>query len=258
MKNPDSQKNSLPRPVPLRFPGAGGALARVILFLLFTLSAGSLFAQKQKVKNQPYGDYKLYHFGISIGVNFQDILPVNAGVATETGETWFATIPNYSPGFSAGLLADLYLNPYMNLRFSPMLHFGDKVFRFVEPASGQSLQAIIRSNYLTTPLDLKIRSVRINNYRPYVLAGVYSAFDFGRKTDEAVYLGFWDYGLSIGLGCDFYLPIIKVSPEIRFSFGLPDVITHNRTDITDNNLRKYSDALAKGRTRMISLVLNFE
>jgi hypothetical protein len=218
----------------------------------------SLSAQKQKVRNQPYGDYKLYHFGISIGMNFQDILLTNAGIPTEAGETWFATIPDYSPGFSAGLVADLYLNPYMNLRFAPMLHFGDKNFQFVEPESRQSYRTVVRSNYLTAPLDFKIRSVRLNNYRPYVIAGVYAAADLGRKTDEAVYLNFLDYGLTIGLGCDFYLPIIKVAPEIRFSFGFPDIITHQRTDLTDNSLRKYSDAIAKGKTRMISFVLNFE
>jgi hypothetical protein len=217
-----------------------------------------LLAQKQKVQSQPYGDFKLYHFGISIGMNFQDILLTNAGIPTEMGETWFATIPDYSPGFSAGLLADLYLNPYMNLRFSPMLHFGDKTFEFVEPASNQSYQTIVRSNYLTAPLDLKIRSMRSNNYRPYVLAGVYAAVDLGRKPDEAVYLKPMDYGLTIGFGCDFYLPIIKIVPEIRFSFGLADIIMHDRKDLTDNSLRKYSDAIAKGRTRMISLVFNFE
>jgi hypothetical protein len=232
---------------------------RKISILFIGLLLGyPLFAQKQKVQNQPYGDYKWYHFGISIGMNFQDILLTNAGIPTETGEAWFATIPDYSPGFSAGLLADLYLNPYMNLRFTPMLHFGDKNFQFVEPESRQSYRTVVRSNYLMMPLDVKIRSVRLNNYRPYVIAGAYAALDLGRKTDEAVYLKPLDYGLTIGLGCDFYLPIIKVSPELRFSFGVPDIITHDRTDLTDNSLRKYSDAIAKGKTRMISLVLNFE
>jgi hypothetical protein len=218
----------------------------------------NLFAQIQKPRNQPYGDQKLYHLGISVGMNFQDIVLTNAGIPDENGEIWFATIPDYSPGFSVGLLGDLYLNPYMNLRFTPMLHFGDKNFEFVEPASGQSFKTTIRSNYMTVPLSVKLRSMRVNNYRPYVIAGAYTAFDLGRKTDEAVYLQMMDYGITIGLGCDFYLPIIKVAPELRFSFGLRDIIEHERTDLTDNSLRKYSNAISKGKTRMISLVFNFE
>jgi hypothetical protein len=111
---------------------------------------------------------------------------------------------------------------------------------------------------MTTPLEIKFRSLRLNNYRPYLIAGVYSAVDLGRKPDEAVYLKPIDYGITLGIGCDFYLPIIKIVPEIRFSFGLADIIVHDRTDLTDNSLRKYSDAIAKGKTRMISLVFNFE
>lgn len=231
---------------------------RVSIFFCFCLVFSNLFAQIQKPRNQPYGDQKLYHLGISVGMNFQDIVLTNAGIPDENGEIWFATIPDYSPGFSVGLLGDLYLNPYMNLRFTPMLHFGDKNFEFVEPASGQSFKTTIRSNYMTVPLSVKLRSMRVNNYRPYVIAGAYTAFDLGRKTDEAVYLQMMDYGITIGLGCDFYLPIIKVAPELRFSFGLRDIIEHERTDLTDNSLRKYSNAISKGKTRMISLVFNFE
>ena len=231
---------------------------KTYILFCFCFAFSNLFAQTQKLRHQPYGDQKLYHFGISVGVNFQDIILTNAGLPDENGETWFATIPDYSPGFSVGLVGDLYLNPYMNLRFTPVLHFGDKNFEFVEPEIGGSFRTTIRSNYLTLPLSVKLRSMRVNNYRPYLLAGAYTAFDLGRKTDEAVYLQLMDYGITIGLGCDFYLPIIKVAPELRFSFGLRDIIEHERKDLTDNSLRKYSDAISKGKTRMISLVFNFE
>jgi hypothetical protein len=222
---------------------------------MFVLSIG--VAQTQKVRNQPYGDQKLVHFGISVGMNVQDIQLNNSGIPTE-GQTWFATIPNYSPGFSVGLLGDLYLNPFLNLRFSPTLHFGDKKFVFVEPNTDERFSATVRSNYLYFPLDLKIRTVRLNNYRPYIFAGIYGAMDLGRKPDEAVYMKPVDFGLSVGLGCDYYLPIIKVCPELRFSFGLKDVIEHDRTDLTDESLRKYTTAISQGRTRMISLIFHFE
>jgi hypothetical protein len=228
------------------------------ILILCALTTVTLFAQQQKVQNQPYGDYKLYHFGIAVGLNFQDLLVTNSGHINENGAVWYATLPNYTPGFSVGLLGDLYLNPMMNLRFTPMLHFGDKNFDFVNPESGEHYVTTIRSNYLTAPLDLKFRAMRVNNYRPYVLAGAYAAVDLGRKADAAVRFQTMDYGLTIGLGCDFYLPIIKVIPELRFSFGLSDVIDHERKDLTDASLRKYSDAICKGTTRMITLTFNFE
>ncbi|MDH8701895.1 hypothetical protein M2138_001246 [Dysgonomonadaceae bacterium PH5-43] len=228
-------------------------LAAVVLVLGFT----NVFAQMQKIKNQPYGDQKLYHFGITVGMNFQDIDITNSGMQTD-GETWFATIPNYSPGFSVGLLADYYLNHFLNLRVTPTLHFGDKNFQFIEQETGKIHKASIRSNYLHIPVDLKVRSLRLNNYRPYFLVGAYAGLDLGRQTDKVVYLKAMDYGINIGIGCDFYMPIIKVVPELRFSFGLGNIIETKRTDLTDMSLLKYSNSVSRGKTRMISIVFNFE
>lgn len=230
----------------------------IFLFFCSLITYMTLSAQTQKVKHQPYGDQKLYHFGISVGMNFQDVILTNSGLSTEDGEVWFATLPNYSPGFSVGLLGDLYINSFLNLRFNPTLHFGSKNFEFVEQESDKREFATIKSNYLYLPLDLKIRSMRLNNYRPYITVGAYGAFDLGREPGMAVYMKPIDYGLSIGIGCDFYLPIIKVAPEIRFSFGLTDIVKHDRVDLTDLKLLKYSDAISKGKTRMISIIFNFE
>ncbi|MDR1631742.1 MAG: PorT family protein [Dysgonamonadaceae bacterium] len=231
---------------------------RIFTLISLLLLINLLSAQTQKVRNQPYGDYKLYHFGITVGLNFQDMLLTNSGLTGENGETWYGTIPNYSPGFTVGLVADLYLNPSMNLRFTPMLCFGDKGFEFVEQAGEASFKTSVRSNYLLVPLDLKIRSMRLNNYRPYVLAGVYSAIDLGRKKDEPVLLKQMDYGISIGLGCDFYLPFVKIIPEIRFCFGLGDILEKDRSDLTDHSMAKYPDALSKGVSRMVVFTFNFE
>ena len=230
---------------------------KAYLLLVFCLSGSILFAQKQTVKNQPYGDNKLYHFGITVGLNFQDMLLTNSGLTTN-GETWYATIPDYSPGLTVGLIADLFLNPYMNLRFTPSLSFGDKNFEFVEQETNERFKSVLRSNYLMAPLDLKFRSMRLNNYRPYIIAGAYTSIDLGIKKGEALLLKPMNYGLTIGLGCDFYLPIIKIAPEIRFCFGLNDVVAKNRTDLTDLSLVKYSTALVKGMPRMIIFTFNFE
>ena len=244
----------------MRFITTNKASMNKIAYLLlgFCLLGSNLFAQKQKVKNQPYGDYKLYHFGITVGLNFQDLLLTNSGIITDDGETWYATVPNYSPGLTVGLITDLYLNPYMNLRFTPSLSFGDKNFDFVEPESNTHFTTTVRSNYLTAPLDLKFRSMRLNNYRPYIIAGAYTALDLGLKKDDPLLLKPMNYGLTIGLGCDFYLPLVKVAPELRFCFGLNNTVEKNRSDLTDYSLIKYSNAITKGLPRMIILTFNFE
>ncbi len=231
------------------------------ILLFWILGCSVLFGQKQKVKNQRDIDGRLLHFGFSIGTHAQDLLLTNSGY-TENGESWFCEIPEYSMGFSVSLITDLRLNPYMNLRFSPTMHFGDKRFQYEKfigaEDTGESYKTTIRSNYLTFPLDLKVASLRLNNYRPYFLAGVYGAFDVGRQKEQALLLKTVDYGIEFGLGCDFYLPIIKVCPEIKFCFGFADLIEQNRSDLRDKDLLKYTQALSKGTSRMIVISFAFE
>ncbi|MDR1718695.1 MAG: PorT family protein [Dysgonamonadaceae bacterium] len=232
---------------------------RSFVLIIGILSCFGLFGQTQKVKNQPYGDQRLYHFGLTVGMNFQDLILTNSGLAdAETGETWYGGIPGYSPGLTVGLIADLYLNPYMNLRSSPVIHFGDKNFSFTQAASTEHYKTSVRSNYVTVPIDIKFSSMRLNNFRPYLLTGVYAALDLGRKKDQPVLLKPLDYGFELGFGCDFYLPIIKVCPEIKFCFGLVDLLEKDRSDLTEKALLKYSQSLSKGTSRMIVFTFNFE
>jgi hypothetical protein len=217
-----------------------------------------LCAQTQKVKNQPYVDQRWYHFGFSVGLHSQDLLINNTGYRGENGEVWFCEIPSYAAGFSVSLISDMYLNPYMNLRFTPTMHFGDKNFTFREEASGAIFKAPIRSNYLTLPLTVKFGSLRINNYRPFLLGGVYGAWDVGRQKDQATLMKALDYGLEFGFGCDFYLPIIKVCPEIKFCFGLANWIEQNRSDLRNKELMKYTQAISGGTSRMVVISISFE
>ena len=221
-------------------------------------------AQREKVKNQPYADLKWFHLGFHVGLHAQDLILTNTGVATD-GETWFAEIPSYSPGFSVGVIGDLYLN----LRFTPTIHFGDKKFVFRRPekegvTDGEGIEVSnmystsVRSNYLTFPVDIKYSAFRVNNYRPYLIAGMYGALDLGRKKGNPILLKGTDFGLEFGIGCDIYLPFFKLCPELKFSFGLVDLLEKDRSDLKDDDLIKYPNSISKATSRMVILTFNFE
>jgi hypothetical protein len=216
------------------------------------------FSQSRKVMNQPYADYKLYHLGFHLGFHSQDLLLTNNGIASPDGRILFAEIPDYAPGFSVGIIGDLFLNPYMNLRLTPTLHFGDKTLIFKDMESEEEKRVSVRSNYLSIPLDLKISSMRLNNYRPYVLGGVYGALDLGRKKGYPMLLKSADYGFEFGFGCTLYMPYFKLSPEIKFQFGLPDIMVHDRPDLINEADKIYSNSLSKATTRMVVITFNFE
>ncbi|MDR2809790.1 MAG: PorT family protein, partial [Tannerellaceae bacterium] len=199
---------------------------------LFTMLISGLMAQKETVKNQPYADMRLFHLGFHLGLHTQDLIFTHTGAVSSEGESRFAEIPSYSSGFSVGIIGDMFVNPYLNLRVIPSIHFGDKQFVFREQSSGTTYTTPIRSNYITLPIELKYTSLRLNNYRPYLTGGIYGALDVGRKKEEALLLKSIDYGISAGLGCDIYLPFFKLCPELKFMFGFRNLIEKNRTDLT--------------------------
>lgn len=215
------------------------------------------WGQKERVKNQPYADLKWLHLGFHVGIHAQDLLLTHSGAVTD-GEVWFAEIPSYSPGFSVGVIADMYMNPYFNLRFLPTIHFGDKKFAFRRQDSDEQFETNVRSSYVAFPLDVKYSALRLNNYRPYLLGGVYGALDIGRKKGNPLLLKSGDFGLEFGIGCDIYLPFFKLCPELKFSFGLVDLLEKERPDLVDQDLLKYTRALSKATSRMVTLTFNFE
>lgn len=215
-------------------------------------------AQTRKPQNLPFADQKMYHLGFMVGFQAQDLIISHSGYVGDNGEAWFTEIPSYSVGFSVGMIADRYLNQYFNLRTAPSLHFGERRFVFKEQTSGKEYESALRSNYLTLPLYLKFSADRTGNFRPYLLAGVYTALNIGQKKNDILRFKSMDYGLEFGVGCNLYLPLFKLCPELKFSFGLVDVVNKDRSDLSDKDLIKYTQAISSGKTRMISLVFNFE
>lgn len=231
----------------------------IVLICLVIISGNNVFAQRQKVRNQPYADQKLFHLGFTVGLSTQDLILSHSGAVTTDNNVWFAEIPSYSPGLSVGIIADRYINQYMNLRIVPTLNFGEKRFVFKDQKGlHNNFETTIKNNYLSLPIHMRFNSERLNNIRPYVLAGGYVNTQIGGQKQPVIKLTNVDYGIEIGLGCNLYFPLFKLSPELRFSFGLKDLLEKDRSDLADKSLLIYTEALNSAKSRMITLTFNFE
>ena len=219
----------------------------------------SLAAQEPKVQNRPYIDQRKFHYGFLLGLHMQDIeLENNGFIDPETGEQWYAEINNYSPGFTVGVLGDLRLNKYFSLRLLPSIHFGQKHAVYHEQRSGADSTQVFKSTYISVPIDVKFSAPRYNNFRPYLIAGINPMIDLTARKHDALRLKPFDLYLEVGFGCDLYLPFFKLVPEIKFCFGLLNIINKDRSDLIDNTLMKYTNSVNGGRSNMIVLTFNFE
>lgn len=236
-------------------------LTRPTLTILAMLAAVvPVLAQRNDfVYNRPYADQKKIHLGFSVGMHFQDLKFTHNGTPSPDGQTWFAEVPGYSPGFCVNVLADLRLHQYFNLRFSPGMYFGNKNVTMIESGSGTEQKQNVKTPYVVLPLDLKISGDRYRNCRPYVTAGCMATIDVSKKRPDYLQFNPADFYLTVGLGCDFYLPFFKLNPEIKFCFGLNDILKHDRSDLQDDpETIKMTNALSKVKSNMIVLTFYFE
>lgn len=219
--------------------------------------ATAAMSQARKVQRLPYVDQRQWHYGFFLGLHTQDLKLWNSGLAN-SGEEWYVDTPDYSPGFTVGVLGELYLTRHFALRIQPSIAFGDKKVVFKEQQQGETYSQDVKSVYALLPVDLKFSAERFNNHRPYIVVGVMPAYDFVKTKSKPVKLNAPDCYLEVGLGCDFYLKNFKLIPELKFSFGLTDVLTRNRPDLAEPEMKKYAQTMTKARSRMISLLFYFE
>ena len=232
----------------------------IILTALTAIASMPAMAQRNdKLLNRPYADMRRWHLGFSVGLHVQGIQFTHNGYVTPNGETWFMEQPTYSPGFCVNGLLDLRLNDYFSLRFTPGMYFGNRNVEMIDTSTGATESQNIKTNLIVLPIDLKFAAQRYRNTRPYLVGGVMPTFDISKKRGEILQLNTSDFYLSVGFGCDFYLPYFKFNPEIKFCFGLTDVLCHDRPDLEDDPTKlKFTQSLTKATSKMVVLTFYFE
>ena len=241
-------------------------MKRIVVFILILAAvfAGASAQEKKKVQNRPYYDLRTMHFGIHFGLHLLDMEVENVGPQTlpdGTSETIVTDVDNWNPGFSVGVMGELRLNEYFSFRVSPTMHFGQRHFKFINRTNPDELpqQQTLKTTYVALPLDIKFASQRYNNIRPYISAGITPMLNITGKKQDILQVNSSDLFVNLSLGCDRYLPFFKLIPELRFSYGLTNCIDKKHVnELTDENMKKFTNCVSAGHSKMITLVLYFE
>lgn len=235
-------------------------MSRLVMLLIFFSSVLTMSAKwGEKVPNRQYADLKRWHWGFSVGTHVQDLNFTHSGFVTDEGNQWQVEVPSFSPGFNATVLGDLRLHKYLNLRLSPGMYFGSKTVHMFDIITQQKEIQDIKSAYVVIPLDLKVSGERLHNTRPYFSVGAMGVLDISKKRSDPLVMKNFDTMLTVGLGCDFYLPFFKLCPEIKFCFGLTDILKHDRPDLDENPaMQNFSKSLTKVKSNMVVFSFYFE
>lgn len=229
----------------------------VIPLLIGLLCFQSASAQRINI-NMPDHDQKAYYFGITFGTNFSTYR-IKYNKSFVNTDTFRVIQPKYGPGFNLGLMANLRLSKFIDVRFIPSLAFAEKpitlnmtAYDGSDSVTNQSVEAI----YMHLPFQLKFKSDRIKNFRFYGMTGVKFDFDLAanarsRRKDEFIKVSAFDYGYELGVGFEFYYPNFIFSPEIKLSQGLGNAL------YPDARI-PFSNAIDGLSTRMIVISIHLE
>ena len=230
----------------------------LILFLLLCLSS-ELSAQKSKPKNKSWYDDKPFHFGFSIGLNTMDYSITPSQEAYEV-DYLFPEVTSLNPGINIQIITNLRLNRYMDLRFLPGVSFGQRIINYYQNEIPYKQSQELESSYLEFPLTLKYKGERLNNVRPYVVAGANFRYDLSGKKefneDKPVYIRIKrpDLYYEGGAGLDFYLRYFKLGVELKVSQGINNLIV----DDAPAGYEEYRSAIEKLKARIWVLSFHFE
>ena len=218
--------------VSIRKRGHQGGRHWLLLFF-FSLLCTGVGAQERKLQYRPYADLRNFHYGFYLGLHQQSLqLP--------------------------GLVGEWRLSSAWAFRLLPTMHFATKHLVFRDQVSGQKQYQDVKSTYISLPMNIKLTPPRINNYRPYFIAGINPMYDLTVKDQENILLKPFNMFLEFGFGCDRYLPFFKFIPEIKFCFGLADILDKDRSSLRDKSKEVFTRSVTKGKTNMIVLSFYFE
>jgi hypothetical protein len=197
-----------------------------LILFAFTLSGSAQFTKnmfsKDPIINLENFQNKRLYFGYFLGFNSYDfkIDYKTAGPDIQVKK---------STGFNVGIVGDLKLHEYINLRFEPGLYYTKRDLTFPNFTTKSDALREVNSTYIHLPLLLKFSSLRTGNIRPYILGGLSTTLNLSsnsKSVDDNAEQRFrvkpWTTNYELGLGIDFFSPYFIFSPSIRGVFGLKD------------------------------------
>jgi hypothetical protein len=232
------------------------------LFLIFILSVSCIIsasAQKQAPENLPKFDKRRHHFGFILAYNSADFIYKFSG-AFPTSDSVLSVLCIRQPGFDLGPLVSLNLNQNISLRFIPTLSFQDRRLEYsvIKDTTTELHTKRVESTFINLPLNLKLRTDRINNFAGYAVFGFQYSIDMASQEhvenntgpNSIVKIRRTDKALQVGGGMDFFFPYFKFGIELKLSKGMDNLL------IQDNNM--YTTPFSSLRSKVWLLSFTFE
>jgi hypothetical protein len=208
-------------------------MKKIVILILLVLSVKgnsqfkkSMFAKDPIINLENFQKSRVY-YGFYLGFNSFDFKIDYRTVSPDV-------LVTKTTGFNVGIVADLKLQEYINLRFEPGLYYTKRDLSypdsyFQSPPNPLDKLREVNSTYIHFPLLLKFSSKRTGNIRPYLVGGISTTLNLSsnsKSKDDNYEQRFrvkpWTNSYELGFGIDLFSEYFIFSPSIRGVFGLSD------------------------------------
>lgn len=216
---------------------------KVIIVFCALLLSNSVFSQKEKPQNYKHFDEHWIHFGFMLGFNKTDFTVIQSVDAySKFGLISLTSTP--TAGGQVGIVSTLKLGtPMVRLRLIPTLSFEERVLNYTfvnkkEPLGEDViLEERVGSTNLDFPLMFQFRTLRLNNFAAYLLAGGQFTLDLQSQekatqssVDPFIKIKKKDFQGQIGGGVEFFATYFKLGIEIKYSRGFKNAFIQDHTE----------------------------
>lgn len=210
----------------------------ILLFVLISHNVSAQLFTNEKILNDANGgkgttDKDLLSWGYFLGLNSYDF-------KFEYEQDRKDILVETSLGFNVGLIGDIRLNDYFNVRFEPGLTISQRNLQY-DPSyfdgmefTDADLMREVKSTYIHLPLLLKISTKRVNNIKPFIVGGFSTALNLSSNEENPDDNSAGQFRskknmlfYELGFGIDFYLFYFKFTPSVRGVFALNDELVRD-------------------------------
>lgn len=236
----------------------------LLAFLFVIQTSNAQLFKKEKVTydaNQGKGgtDNNLLRWGYFLGINNYDF---NFDYNDDLRDIYVKR----SPGFSVGLIGNLRVNSFIDLRLEPgllittrELYYSQSYFQGTT-FKDSDLTREVKSTYIHVPLLVKISTKRVNNFKPFIVGGFSTALNLSSNEDNPNDNSNGQFRTKknmlfyeLGFGIDFYLYNFKFTPSIRGLFAINDELVRDE----DPN-SPWTSNIASMKTRGVFINFTFQ
>ena len=229
----------------------------LLAVLLFVESVEAQLFSKERLANLENFDKRFLTWGYFLGFNSYDF---KFDYINQNQDDNTDVVVNSDVGFNVGLIGDMRINKFVNLRLEPGLYFTQRNMEFPGFEEEKDYLREVKSTYIHVPLLVKVSTKRLNNIKPFLIGGVSTSFNlssnennpedneqarFRMKSNTSYY--------ELGFGIDFYLYYFKFTPSIRGVFAFNDELVRD-----DDPNSPWTSNIDKMATRGVFINFTFQ